>query len=211
MQKPRGDRNGHRGWKRWIVIDSCRGNNREAVSKVVIIFYLPPNETYFSENVVWHKWAGDDNGPFLFCNFSLKAISNNMFASCSWKYLSFRFSMRAVLDGTAYPQGEGKNKKEAKHKAAKNVLETLRKEPLDSVRSSFRYVSKIQNSTVCEKCYLFCFPCWQAAHTAESLPPAAHSKKIPQVNYVSWLNEYCNKHRLIWRVIESPVLGDSLQ
>lgn len=47
--------------------------------------------------------------------------------------LSFRFSIGAVLDGTSYLPGEGKNKKEAKQKAARNVLETLKKEPLDLV------------------------------------------------------------------------------
>lgn len=41
--------------------------------------------------------------------------------------------MRAILDGIDYPPGEGRNKKEAKQNAAKNVMETLGKEPLDSV------------------------------------------------------------------------------
>lgn len=126
------------------------------------------------------------------------------------RYLSFRFSIGAILDGTAYPPGEGKNKKEAKQKAASNVLETLKKEPLHSVRSIFDLVSEIQNSTVCEKCYPFCFPCWQATNTAETLTSAAHSKKT-QLNYVGWLNEYSHKNRLQVKVVESPVLGGSQQ
>lgn len=44
---------------------SCRGNN-PAVYKAVVIFYFPPNEINFPENVLWDKWAGDDNGPFFY-------------------------------------------------------------------------------------------------------------------------------------------------
>uniref|UniRef100_A0A3Q4N2S3 Eukaryotic translation initiation factor 2-alpha kinase 2 n=1 Tax=Neolamprologus brichardi TaxID=32507 RepID=A0A3Q4N2S3_NEOBR len=37
----------------------------------------------------------------------------------------YRFYLRAVIDGKAYPSGEGKTKKEAKQNAAKNALESL--------------------------------------------------------------------------------------
>ncbi|KAM4591926.1 uncharacterized protein PAE49_019620 [Odontesthes bonariensis] len=42
------------------------------------------------------------------------------------------FTVRAVLNGKAYPDGVGNNKKEAKQNAAKNALESLLEEPADS-------------------------------------------------------------------------------
>ncbi|XP_075875072.1 interferon-induced, double-stranded RNA-activated protein kinase-like [Nelusetta ayraudi] len=94
------------------------------------------------------------------------------------------FSVGAFLNGTAYPPGEGRNKKEARQKAAKNALDALMQEPRDS-----------------------------ATHTAEAPPSPAQSKRITQVDYVSWLNEYGNENRLIVKVVESPVRGpgDALQ
>ncbi|XP_042358549.1 interferon-induced, double-stranded RNA-activated protein kinase-like [Plectropomus leopardus] len=44
--------------------------------------------------------------------------------------------MRAVLDGKPYPDGVGKNKKEAKHNAAKNALSVLFGQPVDSPEES---------------------------------------------------------------------------
>lgn len=48
-----------------------------------------------------------------------------------------RFTLRAVVNGTAYPDGVGKNKKEAKQNAAKNALEVLLPKPADSVRLNY--------------------------------------------------------------------------
>ncbi|XP_075875071.1 interferon-induced, double-stranded RNA-activated protein kinase [Nelusetta ayraudi] len=94
------------------------------------------------------------------------------------------FSIGAFLNGTAYPPGEGRNKKEARQKAAKNALDALMQEPRDS-----------------------------ATHTAEAPPSPAQSKRITQVKYVCWLNEYGNENRLIVKVVESPFWGpgDALQ
>lgn len=46
-----------------------------------------------------------------------------------------RFTVRAVFNGKAYPEGVGKNKKQAKQNAAKNAWRCLSEEPVDSVRT----------------------------------------------------------------------------
>ena len=43
-----------------------------------------------------------------------------------WRFLH-RFTQKAVLNGKVYPEGVGRNKKEAKQNAAKNALERLMK------------------------------------------------------------------------------------
>lgn len=45
-----------------------------------------------------------------------------------------RFTVRAVVDGKPYPDGVGKNKKEAKLNAAANALTVLLEETIDPVR-----------------------------------------------------------------------------
>uniref|UniRef100_A0A3Q2D0Z7 Interferon-induced, double-stranded RNA-activated protein kinase-like n=1 Tax=Cyprinodon variegatus TaxID=28743 RepID=A0A3Q2D0Z7_CYPVA len=47
------------------------------------------------------------------------------------------FSLKAVVNGKAYPEGVGKNKKEAKQNAAKNALQCLLEEPSVSVRTFY--------------------------------------------------------------------------
>lgn len=44
------------------------------------------------------------------------------------------------MNGKAYPDGVGKNKKEAKHIAAKNALRGLLEEPADTVRLSHLFI-----------------------------------------------------------------------
>ena len=61
------------------------------------------------------------------------------------KVFSFllRFTIRAVLDGKVYPDGVGKNKKEAKQNAAKNALEGLPEETSDSVRLLYLLIESL--------------------------------------------------------------------
>uniref|UniRef100_A0A671VHS5 non-specific serine/threonine protein kinase n=1 Tax=Sparus aurata TaxID=8175 RepID=A0A671VHS5_SPAAU len=59
------------------------------------------------------------------------------------------FTLRAVVNGKPYPPGVGKNKKEARQNAAKNALNGLSEEPVNSVR------------------LLYCFPCFTACGRKE--------------------------------------------
>ncbi|KAA8583991.1 hypothetical protein FQN60_015199 [Etheostoma spectabile] len=90
----------------------------------------------------------------------------------------FQFTVRAVLNGKAYPEGVGKNKKEAKQNAAKNALKRLMEEPVH--------------------------PTEEAAETPSA---SAHPTSITQANYNCWLNEYCQKNNLTIRPVESTIPG----
>uniref|UniRef100_A0A3Q3VR66 non-specific serine/threonine protein kinase n=1 Tax=Mola mola TaxID=94237 RepID=A0A3Q3VR66_MOLML len=92
------------------------------------------------------------------------------------------FTLRVVLNGKAYPDGVGRNKKEAKQKAAENVLKALLKGPLDT-----------------------------AENTEEAPPSPVQQTVITQTNYVCWLNEYSHKYRVNIKAVESPKLGPSNQ
>ncbi|KAM9365132.1 interferon-induced, double-stranded RNA-activated protein kinase-like isoform 2-T2 [Pholidichthys leucotaenia] len=46
------------------------------------------------------------------------------------------FTLRAVVNGKTYPDGEGKNKKEAKQNAAKNAYDALTQEQAESIENS---------------------------------------------------------------------------
>uniref|UniRef100_A0A8C9XL84 non-specific serine/threonine protein kinase n=1 Tax=Sander lucioperca TaxID=283035 RepID=A0A8C9XL84_SANLU len=87
------------------------------------------------------------------------------------------FTVRAVLDGKAYPDGVGKNKKEAKQNAAKNALRGLLEEPIHPTENA-----------------------------AEAPSASAHPTSITQANYICWLNDYCQKNKLTIRAVESTRL-----
>ncbi|XP_068581168.1 interferon-induced, double-stranded RNA-activated protein kinase isoform X2 [Cebidichthys violaceus] len=88
------------------------------------------------------------------------------------------FTVRAVVNGKAYPEGEGKNKKEAKLNAAANALSVLLEETIDST----------ENGT-------------------EASTASAHQTAFTQANYTCWLNEYGHKNRVTIRAVESTRLG----
>lgn len=91
------------------------------------------------------------------------------------------FTLRALLNGKAYPDGVGKNKKEAKQNAARNALESL-----------------IEDSAA------------ESTETAPSIPPASPvhlASGITQYNYSCWLNEYGQKNRVSIVPVESTKLG----
>ncbi|KAK9541773.1 hypothetical protein VZT92_001793 [Zoarces viviparus] len=88
------------------------------------------------------------------------------------------FTMRAVVGGKAYPEGEGKNKKEAKLNAAANVLSVLLEGTIDPT----------ENAT-------------------EASTAPAHQTAFTQANYICWLNEHGHKNRVTIRAVESTRLG----
>ncbi|XP_054456187.1 interferon-induced, double-stranded RNA-activated protein kinase [Anoplopoma fimbria] len=90
------------------------------------------------------------------------------------------FTVRAVLNGKVYPDGVGKNKKEAKLNAATNALSVLLEETVDSTEK-----------------------------TTEASTAAAHQTGITQANYICWLNEHGHKNRVTIRAVESTRLGSN--
>ncbi|KAG7999985.1 Interferon-induced [Nibea albiflora] len=90
------------------------------------------------------------------------------------------FTLRAVLNGKAYPDGVGKNKKEARQRAAENVLRTLLEESVDAKSTD---------------------------NGVEAPTTPVHQTGITQTNFVCWLNEYGHKKRLNIRAVESTKLG----
>ncbi|XP_041646000.1 interferon-induced, double-stranded RNA-activated protein kinase isoform X2 [Cheilinus undulatus] len=84
------------------------------------------------------------------------------------------FTVRAVLNGKAYPDGVGKNKREAKHNAAKNTWREL-----------FVDQSEVTGNTV------------------EAPATPAHQPTPRTTNYISWLYEYSQSKRLDIKALEA--------
>ncbi|XP_030603714.1 interferon-induced, double-stranded RNA-activated protein kinase-like isoform X2 [Archocentrus centrarchus] len=88
------------------------------------------------------------------------------------------FTLRAVLDGKAYPDGVGKNKKEARQNAAKNALAGLLEKPADITENA-----------------------------AEVSATSVHQTSTSNINYICWLNEYGQKNRVLVRPVETTRPG----
>uniref|UniRef100_A0A8C3AW13 non-specific serine/threonine protein kinase n=1 Tax=Cyclopterus lumpus TaxID=8103 RepID=A0A8C3AW13_CYCLU len=87
------------------------------------------------------------------------------------------FTVRAVLDGKTY-DGVGKNKKEAKLKAAENAFSVLSEGTIDPTEK-----------------------------TTEASAAPTDQTSIPQAKYTCWLNEYGQQKRSDIRAVESTRLG----
>ncbi|XP_069545907.1 interferon-induced, double-stranded RNA-activated protein kinase [Brachyistius frenatus] len=88
------------------------------------------------------------------------------------------FTLRAVLNGKVYPDGVGKNKKEAKQNAAKSAWEGLMEETADATEN-----------------------------TAQASTAPARQTGITDINFICWLNEYGHKNKLMIRHVETTRLG----
>ncbi|XP_051775612.1 interferon-induced, double-stranded RNA-activated protein kinase-like isoform X2 [Erpetoichthys calabaricus] len=87
------------------------------------------------------------------------------------------FTYQVILGETSYPKASGKNKKEAKQNAAKVAYEILKKQGSTSDLS--------------------------VTGTQINLPPTSPT----DVNYIGWLNNYGQQHRLDVRTIEKGLPG----
>ncbi|XP_033835940.1 interferon-induced, double-stranded RNA-activated protein kinase-like isoform X2 [Periophthalmus magnuspinnatus] len=86
------------------------------------------------------------------------------------------FTVRAVVDGKAYANGVGKNKKEARQMASKNALEVVLSDPAPELKEA----------------------------APSSVPPSpVQSTGITRFNYMCWLNEYGQKNKFLVRAVES--------
>ncbi|CAL9688112.1 unnamed protein product [Knipowitschia caucasica] len=92
------------------------------------------------------------------------------------------FTVRVVVDGKAYPEGVGKNKKEARQMAAKYALEGV-----------FNDLAS------------------ESTETASLKPPPSpmQSTGIPQANYMCWLNQYGQRNNVFIKAVESTKLEPS--
>ncbi|KAJ8360048.1 hypothetical protein SKAU_G00165730 [Synaphobranchus kaupii] len=93
------------------------------------------------------------------------------------------FTMKVVMDGKVYPDGVGRNKKEAKQRAAKKVLDAIHGESVQ------------QND------------CNHMTSPPECPTPRPATGSITQPNYVCWLNEHSHKTRVTCKPIESTQIG----
>uniref|UniRef100_A0A3B4GB34 non-specific serine/threonine protein kinase n=1 Tax=Pundamilia nyererei TaxID=303518 RepID=A0A3B4GB34_9CICH len=88
------------------------------------------------------------------------------------------FTIRVVLNGKAYPDAVGKNKKEAKQNAAKNALAGLLEESADTTENA----AEVSNASV-------------------------HQRSGSNIKYTCWLNEYGQRNRVIVRPVEAARPG----
>ncbi|XP_031655563.1 interferon-induced, double-stranded RNA-activated protein kinase isoform X2 [Oncorhynchus kisutch] len=93
------------------------------------------------------------------------------------------FTLRVVIKGHAYPNGVGKNKKEAKQNAAKHAL------------------AGMMETTEQEDASVSCPP-----SPAQSPAPPVRAV-ISQPNYVCWLNEHSQKNKLSLKALEETRVG----
>uniref|UniRef100_A0A8C7HUV3 non-specific serine/threonine protein kinase n=1 Tax=Oncorhynchus kisutch TaxID=8019 RepID=A0A8C7HUV3_ONCKI len=113
------------------------------------------------------------------------------------------FTLRVVIKGHAYPNGVGKNKKEAKQNAAKHALagmmETTEQE--DAVRTHQTYSLRPDGLRNVFQQSVSCPP-----SPAQSPAPPVRAV-ISQPNYVCWLNEHSQKNKLSLKALEETRVG----
>ncbi|XP_030603718.1 interferon-induced, double-stranded RNA-activated protein kinase isoform X2 [Archocentrus centrarchus] len=116
------------------------------------------------------------------------------------------FTLRAVLDGKAYPDGVGKNKKEARQNAAKNALAGLLEKPADIVRLLLHCIHSLYAGIFVLICCMF-VGYKQTENAAEVSATSVHQTSASNINYICWLNEYGQKNRVLVRPVETTRPG----
>ncbi|XP_078129318.1 interferon-induced, double-stranded RNA-activated protein kinase-like isoform X2 [Sander vitreus] len=100
------------------------------------------------------------------------------------------FTVRAVLDGKAYPDGVGKNKKEAKQNAAKNALRCLLEEPIDPTGEE-KY-----SGTSCKPKEELNLNVLDICEKTKSLSVRTTGEVFTDSNYIGMINSHCQKTKL---------------
>ncbi|XP_034753612.1 interferon-induced, double-stranded RNA-activated protein kinase-like [Etheostoma cragini] len=103
------------------------------------------------------------------------------------------FTVRAVLNGKAYPEGVGNNKKEAKQNAAKNALKCMMEDPIHPPgEEKYRCASSQpveEKSDICEK--------------------ITKDEDLTEGNFIGLVDRYCLKEKLIHDFILENKCGPS--
>ncbi|XP_042357884.1 interferon-induced, double-stranded RNA-activated protein kinase-like isoform X2 [Plectropomus leopardus] len=108
------------------------------------------------------------------------------------------FTVRAVVNGKAYPDGEGKTKKEAKQKAAKNALRVLSGESNDSVsvcKTPERAEEKRSNAPTKKEEELN-QSVSDIIENTKSLSVITTDEGFAETNFIGMINIHCQKNNL---------------
>ncbi|XP_078129314.1 interferon-induced, double-stranded RNA-activated protein kinase-like [Sander vitreus] len=116
------------------------------------------------------------------------------------------FIVRAVLDGKAYPDGVGKNKKEAKQNAAKNALKCLETEHQDSVKTTAddkNCTSAQQKEELNQNVSDICNKIRRLNVNSQPYGNKQRQReKNRETNFIGFVDHYCQKKRLCHSYIE---------
>ncbi|KAM8738325.1 interferon-induced, double-stranded RNA-activated protein kinase [Acanthopagrus schlegelii] len=105
------------------------------------------------------------------------------------------FTLRAVVNGKAYPPGAGKNKKEARQNAAKNALKGLLEEPVNSSRDEkYSVASSQQKEEISQSLSDIC-------DRTKSLSVTPKGEDFTEKNFIGRVNEFCQRARLSYDYI----------
>ncbi|XP_042161614.1 interferon-induced, double-stranded RNA-activated protein kinase isoform X1 [Oncorhynchus tshawytscha] len=108
------------------------------------------------------------------------------------------FTLRVVIKGHAYPNGVGKNKKEAKQNAAKHALAGMME---TTEQKDEHALAGVAETTEQKDASVSCPP-----SPAQSPAPPVRAV-ISQPNYVCWLNEHSQKNKLSLKALEETRVG----
>ncbi|XP_035771144.1 interferon-induced, double-stranded RNA-activated protein kinase-like [Neolamprologus brichardi] len=97
------------------------------------------------------------------------------------------FYLRAVIDGKAYPSGEGKTKKEAKQNAAKNALQSL---------SQLGHQDSVESRN-------------NAAEASDQMVLSSKDTSFTETDFKSLVNRYCQKTKCSHSYVEVKKDGPS--
>ncbi|XP_078128522.1 interferon-induced, double-stranded RNA-activated protein kinase-like [Sander vitreus] len=114
------------------------------------------------------------------------------------------FTQRVVLNGKVYPDGVGKNKKEAKQNAAKNAVKCLWIKHPDSVDTT---ADENHNPTSAQQKEETNQNVFDICNTTRHLSMNSKDSSITETNYIGMVNHYCQKTNISHTFIEERRCG----